>query len=75
MPDGPPPSLTLVRGGEARRIEVPAVDQYAAEVDDLTAAILDGTDPRVSLLFSRGSIAALVDLDRAARTRAGLAAG
>ena len=75
VPDGPPPSLTLVRGGEARRIEVPAVDQYAAEVDDLTAAILDGTDPRVSLLFSRGSIAALVDLDRAARTRAGLAAG
>jgi hypothetical protein len=29
--------------------------------------------PRVSLLFSRGSIATLADLDRVARTNAGLA--
>ena len=74
-PDGPPPSLVLWRDGAATRVEVAAVDQYAAEVDDLTAAILDGTEPRVSLLFSRGSIAVLADLDRAARTSAGLAVG
>jgi len=74
-PDGPPPSLTLWRDGAPTRLEVAAVDQYAAEVDDLTAAILDGTEPRVSLLFSRGSIAVLADLDRAARTNAGLVAG
>jgi len=66
-PDGPPPSLTMWRGGEATRIDVGSVDQYGAEVEDLTAAILDGTSPRVGLSFSRGTIAALVDLDRAAR--------
>ena len=48
-------------------IDVASVDQYRAEVDDLTAAILDGTRPRLDLAFSRGTIAALVDLDRAAR--------
>jgi xylose dehydrogenase (NAD/NADP) len=67
-PDGPPPSLTLWRGQESTRIEVDSVDQYGAEVDDLTAAILDGTRPRVDLAFSRGTIAALVALDRAARS-------
>ena len=43
-----------------------------AEVDDLTAAILDGTPPRVDLAFSRGTIATLVELDRVARANAGL---
>ena len=67
-PDGPPPSLTMWRGQEATSIEVASVDQYGAEVDDLTAAILDGTRPRVDHAFSRGTIAALVALDRAARS-------
>lgn len=71
-PDGPPPSLTMWRGDEATRVDVATVDQYRAEVEDLTAAILDGTEPRVDLLFSRGSIVALVELDRAARRNAGL---
>jgi D-xylose 1-dehydrogenase (NADP+, D-xylono-1,5-lactone-forming) len=66
-PDGPPPSLLLWRDGVATPVEVPAVDQVAAEVEDLTAAILDGTPPRVDLAFSRGGIATLVELDRAAR--------
>jgi xylose dehydrogenase (NAD/NADP) len=66
-PDGPPPSLTLWRGRDATRIEVASVDQVRAEVDDLCAAILDGTPPRVDLAFSRGTIATLVELDRAAR--------
>jgi xylose dehydrogenase (NAD/NADP) len=72
-PDGPPPSLTMWRGREATRIEVPSVDQYRSEVVDLTGAILDGDPPRVDLAFSRGTIASLVDLDRAARVEAGLA--
>jgi len=70
-PDGPPPSLTMWRGRDATPIEVASVDQYGAEVEDLTAAILDRTQPRVDLSFSRGTIAALVDLDRAARGDAG----
>jgi len=71
-PDGPPPSLTMWRGREGARIDIASVDQYVLEVEDLTAAILDRTLPRVDLAFSRGSIAALVDLDRAARVAAGL---
>ncbi len=70
-PDGPPPSLTLRRGGAATSIDVPSVDQYAAEVEDLTSAILDGTPPRIDLAFSRGTIATLVELDRVARASAG----
>ncbi len=74
-PEGPPPSLVMWRGRDATPIEVASLDQYAAEVDDLTAAILDGTPPRVDLAFSRGTIAALVKLDRAARSAAGLPVG
>ena len=67
-PDGPPPSLTMWRGRESEIIDVQSLDQYRAEVDDLTAAILDGTAPRVDLAFSRGTIASLVELNRAARS-------
>ena len=74
-PDGPPPGIDSPRPRRRRRTRVESTDQYRAEVDDLTAAILDGTQPRVSLAFSRGSIDALVDLDRAARANAGLIAG
>lgn len=74
-PDGPPPSLALRRGDETTHVEVAAVDQVWAEVEDLTAAILDGTPPRLDLSFSRGSIAALAELDRAARRNAGLPGG
>lgn len=74
-PDGPLPSVTMWRGRDSTRIDVPSVDQYGAEVEDLTAAILDGTPPRLDLAFSRGSIATLVDLDRIARVNAGLISG
>jgi xylose dehydrogenase (NAD/NADP) len=67
-PDGPPPRVTLWRGLEPERIDVGSLDQYHAEVDNLTSAILDGTAPRVSLEFSRGNIAALAELDRVARS-------
>jgi xylose dehydrogenase (NAD/NADP) len=66
-PDGPPPSVTIRRDGIATAVDVASLDQYRAEVDDLTAAILDGTEPRVGLAFSRGSIATLVELNRVAR--------
>ena len=67
-PDGPRPVVTLWRGRVREQITVPSMDQYRAEVEDLTGAILDGTPPRVSLDFSRGTIATLVDLDLAARS-------
>jgi predicted dehydrogenase len=67
-PDGPPPTLTILRDGRAEPVDVPSVDDYRAEVDDLQAAILDGTPPRVDLAFSRGGIQTLVALDRAARS-------
>ncbi len=66
-PDGPAPVVTIHRDGIATPLDVPSVDQYRAEVDDLQAAILDGTPPRIDLAFSRGSIATLVELDRVAR--------
>jgi predicted dehydrogenase len=69
-PDGPPPSLTMWRGREATSIDVQSIDQYGAEVDDLTAAILDGSPPRVDLGFSRGTVATILDLDKAARSAA-----
>jgi D-xylose 1-dehydrogenase (NADP+, D-xylono-1,5-lactone-forming) len=72
-PDGPPPRMTMWRGRAATPIDVPSVDQYAAEVEDLTSAILNGTPPRIELAFSRGSIATLVELNRVARANAGLA--
>jgi predicted dehydrogenase len=70
-PDGPPPRVTIRRDGEVEVVDVRSVDDYRAEVDDLQAAILDGTTPRVTLAFSRGSIATLVALDRSARSSAG----
>jgi predicted dehydrogenase len=66
-PDGPPPAVIRWDGTTAAPIDVPPVDQYRLEVEDLTAAILDGTPPRVDLDFSRGTIAALVELDAVAR--------
>jgi predicted dehydrogenase len=66
-PDGPAPRITLRRDGRDEAVQVDSVDDYRAEVDDLQSAILDGTPPRVDLAFSRGGIATLVALDRAAR--------
>ena len=67
-PDGPPPRVTILRDGNEEDVPVESVDDYRSEVDDLQAAILDGTPPRVDLAFSRGSIATLVALDGAARS-------
>jgi len=69
-PDGPPPRMTISRDGDSEIVDVPSIDDYRAEVDDLQAAILDGTRPHVDLAFSRGGIATLVALDRSARAAA-----
>ena len=71
-PDGPPPSMTIKRDAEVETLAVESLDQYRAEVDDLQSAILDGAPSRVDLAFSRGSIATLVALDEAARSKVGL---
>ena len=71
-PDGPPPSMTITRDGEVESIAVESLDQYRAEVDDLQSAILDRAPPLVDLAFSRGSIATLVALDEAARSKVGM---
>jgi D-xylose 1-dehydrogenase (NADP+, D-xylono-1,5-lactone-forming) len=72
-PDGPRASIRIVRDGIESHVPVEDLDQYRAEVDDLQAAILDGSPPRVSLDFSRGGIATLVALDTAARAAGGVA--
>jgi len=59
----------------AARHDIPrwwdAHDALLAQFDSsLTAAILDGTPPRVDLDFSRGNCATLVGLDAAARSHA-----
>jgi D-xylose 1-dehydrogenase (NADP+, D-xylono-1,5-lactone-forming) len=69
-PYGPPGTLTMWRDEASSAVDVAPADQVLAEVEDLTAAILDGTPPRVDLAFSRGNVATLFDLDRAARTNA-----
>lgn len=68
-PAGPPSRMTILRDGASETVEIDPVDHYRLEVDDLQAAILDGTQPGVDLAFSRGSIATLVALDRDARSR------
>jgi predicted dehydrogenase len=66
-PDGPSPVMRILRDGEEEVLETPSIDDYRAEVDDLQAAILDGSPPRVDLAFSRGNVATLVGLDASAR--------
>ena len=72
-PDGPPPSVTLWRGRDATAVEVASLDQYHAEVENLTSVILDGATPLLDLPSSRGNVATLVALERLARADAGLA--
>jgi D-xylose 1-dehydrogenase (NADP+, D-xylono-1,5-lactone-forming) len=69
-PYGAPATVTLWRGRVATAIDVPQADQVRLEVEDLTAAILDGSPPLVDLAFSRGTIGTLCALDQAARASA-----
>jgi predicted dehydrogenase len=58
----------LQRGDLAETIVVEGAPLYLGEVDDLAAAALDGTPPRVSLADSRGNTAAILACLEAART-------
>ena len=66
-PDGPPPA---VYARSRRRRRPPSRSSRSTSTAPrstiCTAAILDGTPPRVDLAFSRGGIATLVELDRRA---------
>ena len=66
-PDGPPPTVVRWRGRDPSPVPVQSIDQYSAEVEDLMSVILDGSQPRLTLASSRGNVATLVALDRAAR--------
>ena len=62
-------TFELVDGrGRVRTIAAADQELYSGEVEDLSAAVLDGTSPRVSLADSRGNTAALCALLESART-------
>lgn len=67
-PDGPPPTVVRWRGRDPSPVPVQSIDQYSVEVEDLMSVILEGSEPRLTLASSRGNVATLVALDRAART-------
>lgn len=67
FPEGPQPTVTMWRGRDATRVEVGSPDQYHAEAEDLMSVVLDGARPRLELASSRGNVATLQALDRAAR--------
>jgi predicted dehydrogenase len=54
--------------GRVTTLAAGSQDLYTGEVEDLAAAVLDGTASRVSLADSRGNVAALAALLESART-------
>jgi xylose dehydrogenase (NAD/NADP) len=64
---GRAPDLTLHRdGAEPQRIEVEAADPYRLEVEDLSRAIREGTEPRLGRADAVGQARAIEALYRAA---------
>jgi len=59
--------LQLIQGDHSEIIPTPGPDRYLLEVDNLSAAILEGQPPRISLAHSRANVAALVALLQSAR--------
>ncbi len=59
--------LQLVQGDHSEIIPTPGPDRYLLEVDNLSAAILEGQPPRISLAHSRANVATLVALLQSAR--------
>jgi len=66
---GPSEPVHLVRGDERQTIDVAGSDAhlYLGEVEDLADAVLLGRPPAVSLVDSRGTVAAIVALLASAR--------
>ncbi len=59
--------LQLVQGDHSEIIPTPGPDRYLLEVENLSAAILEGQPPRISLAHSRANVATLVALLQSAR--------
>ena len=59
--------LQLVHGDHSEIIPTPGPDRYLLEVENLSAAILEGQPPRISLAHSRANVAALAALLQSAR--------
>ena len=59
--------LQVWRGETIEPIEVDGIDLYVGQIEDLGAAIREGTPPRVSLADSRANTATLVALYESAR--------
>lgn len=68
-------SLQLVRGDSVETIAVADQELYRGEVEDMADAVLEGRPPRVSLAESRGNVATLLALRRAAREGRPMALG
>jgi predicted dehydrogenase len=60
--------LYISRKGKTEIIMVKGMDTYAAEVEDMARAILDGAPSRVTLEDSRANVAAVRALFESART-------
>ena len=59
--------IRLIRKDREEIIKPPEQMNYLGEVEDMADAILLGKEPRISLEFSRGNIAAIIALLRSAR--------
>ena len=60
------PKIVVVRGEEVETLEPPGVDPYAAELDDMAAAITTGRPVRIGRQESRGQARAIDALYRSA---------
>ena len=59
--------MRIVREDEVQRIKTSGQELYIGEVEDMADAILDGTQPRISLDDSRNNVAAILALLRSAQ--------
>lgn len=60
--------IELVQGDDAQRLKTAPQELYVGEVDDLTAAVLDGTPAAIGLADSRANTRALAALHASARS-------
>ena len=60
--------IRLARGEVLQTLVVGGGSLYLGEVQDIEATVLDGRPPQVSLADSRGTVAALVAIQQAARS-------
>lgn len=61
--------IRLMRGGLEETIKIKGSELYLGEVEDMYNAVLNGTQPRVSLGDSLGNTAAILALIRSAETK------